>query len=254
MNSLLVIASLVTVVLIVLTHRTIDSAKKQPYRLGDYIRRAGGFEKSTYVGRHNYFFYGLSRPRNSIVRQYGSKTREAENVQVLSEIVRTYDAPRSTDTLTVHLRLGDVIDNHERSVDDFMNGNYQVNEELWDSMNGRRWRGSSCTAQRCETEGYVKPLDYFKTLLLKVPSTVRRVILISGSHVETKNPQKSTEYLQRLQRFFEQNGFEVEVRWNNPPDEDFVLMSNANYFVPTGGGFSELIVRVVQKFGGTVIT
>ena len=226
------------------------SLKSEPYRLGDYVRRAGGFSSRWY-----YFTYRYSQPHNSIIRRYGNRTSKAENVAVLADIVRQCDAPRTPDAaLIIHLRLGDVIDNHDRSVDSFLSGDYQVNDEMWDSMNGRKWRGTNCTAQTCTSEGYVKPLTYFETLLSKVPVCVRRVILVSGSHTQTKNPQKSAEYLRRLREFLEQYGFEVEVRWNKPPDDDFVFMSNAKYFVPSGGGFSELVARVVKEFGGLVLT
>jgi hypothetical protein len=40
---------------------------------------------------------------------------------------------------------------------------------------------------------------------------------------------------------------------DNPPDVDFILMSNAKFFVKSGGGYSHLIAKMVEKRGaGTV--
>lgn len=225
---------------------------QQPYRLGDYVRRKGGF-----AGRFNYLVYKHTRPRNSIIRRYGDRTADANNIAILSDIVRASGTPRSEarDALVIHLRLGDVIDNHARSVDDFLTGNYEIDTDQYtDRMNGKAWMGASCTEHSCPTEGYVKPLSHFETVLSQIPHMVRRIVLVSGAHTTTKNPHKSAEYLRRLREFFERDGFEVDVRWNRPPDDDFIFMSNAKYFASTGGGFSELVSAVVKEFGGTVLT
>jgi hypothetical protein len=228
---------------------------KEPYRLGDYVRRVGGFEDSTCQGRMNYLFYRRMQPKNSIVRQYGDKTARANDFPVLAEIIKTREAESaSPETLVVHLRLGDVIDNHDRSVDAFISGEYEVAEEQWtDTMNGNSWKGSKCSGRSCKSEGYVKPFSYFEALSTTLPPSVTRIALVSGSHTSTKNPQKSQEYLRRLREMWEQHGFEVEVRWNRPPDDDFAYMSQSKHFVFTGGGFSALVAALVEHFGGTIL-
>ena len=41
---------------------------------------------------------------------------------------------------------------------------------------------------------------------------------------------------------------------NLDPDEDFLIMCNAKYFVPSGGGFSDVITNIVKLKGGRVIS
>ena len=105
--------------------------RSQPYRLGDYVRRSGGFEHEI-----KYFWYRFGQHRRSIVRQYGSRTTRSNDMDVLNEIVkaRRTETP-APETLVVHIRLGDVIDNHARSVDDFVSGDYTIGEKE-NSMGG----------------------------------------------------------------------------------------------------------------------
>ena len=61
-------------------------------------------------------------------------------------------------------------------------------------------------------------------------------------------------YLSIIETFFKENGFRVIRRVNcGLPDEDFIFMSNADIFVQGGGGYSELIAKMVKMNGGTVL-
>lgn len=230
----------------------------EPYRLGDYVRRTGGFEQSL-EGTLRFILYGKMQNKDSIVRRYGDLTHQAVNVPVLSDIVVTRQASNALPQYDIvfHLRLGDVIDNHKRSVDDFISGMYDVQytEGLSISAtNTKQWKGSACTHDDCVSEGYVKPFRYFDAIIKDIPHSQQDVVLVSGSHVHTKNPNKSQEYLARFREWLEtQHGFRVRVRWNEDPDDDFVVMSTAKYFVSSGGGFSTLAALVAKHLGGTVV-
>ena len=230
----------------------------QPYRLGDYVRRRGGFEHSL-QGTLCFLIYGKMQHKNSIVRKYGDSTRQAVNVQVLADSVvkRQIRNALPQYDIVFHLRLGDVIDNHKRSVDDFISGMYdaQYTEGLSVSAtNTKQWKGSECTHDSCDSEGYVKPFQYFDSIIQDIPYNQRDVVLVSGSHTHTKNPAKSQEYLTRLREWLEtKHGVQVRVRWNENPDDDFVVMSTAKYLVTTGGGFSALAALCARHLGGTVV-
>ena len=44
----------------------------------------------------------------------------------------------------------------------------------------------------------------------------------------------------------------IFLRLGHPPDEDLVFMASATEFLPSGGGFSDVIASLVQHFGGRV--
>ena len=52
---------------------------------------------------------------------------------------------------------------------------------------------------------------------------------------------------------WEQHGFETDVRWNRPADDDFVFMATSKHFISTGGGFSALAAMLVERFDGIVL-
>ena len=53
---------------------------------------------------------------------------------------------------------------------------------------------------------------------------------------------------------FTELGYRVMERINcGTPDEDFVYMSSAKYFVPGGGGYSRTVGKLVTRNGGTVV-
>ena len=52
------------------------------------------------------------------------------------------------------------------------------------------WRGSSCDSN-CRSEGYVKPFSYFDSVVKRLPHGISQVVVISGSHKNTRHPEKS---------------------------------------------------------------
>lgn len=210
------------------------------YRLGDFIKRTGGFEFTIY-----YIIFGMLQRSDSIVHKYYRKTFKPNDIEILSNIVSVNNQENNS-TISIHLRLGDVIDNHERSVDDFL-----FNESS--SKNNNKTIGTRCDFNSCKSEGYVKPMRYYEEILKKIPNSITKIKVFSGSFKETKNPHKSKDYLKKISAFFKQNGYNVEINWNKNADDDFKQMCNSKYFVPSGGGFSTLISDVVKYKGGRVL-
>ena len=218
------------------------------YRLGDFVRRVSEFEylilRKAYV---------MQLEPWSIVAQYDKLTNKANDLESLAQIVSDYDGVYGDVECAIHVRLGDVIDNHTRSVEDFLLAEDE-DHKGWDAMNGVTWKGGHCESDVCNSEGYVKPLAYFDRLMKRLPADVREVTLISGSYKKTKNPDKSQEYLRRLSGHLMDKGYHVKIRWNKSADDDFVIICRAQYIIATRGGFSQLAAMVGDYMGATVLS
>ena len=100
---------------------------------------------------------------------------------------------------------------------------------------------------------YVKPLDYYNRIINTIKKyKITKILLIGGFH-KGGNHLKSYEYVRRIQNHFKNNGFECYTRINSNPDEDFLIMCYSKYFIPSGGGFSNIIKKIVNMKGGKVI-
>lgn len=243
MKSGLYIAILVVILCIICQYQIYQDPKI--YRLADFIRQVGGFEWIL-----NRRFYAYQQHDTSIVRKYFSRTDTPNDIEALAQIVDEYDT--GSFNCAIHVRLGDVIDNHKRSVSDFLHENI-VHSGITDRAGDSSWSGDSCTMEECNSEGYVKPLSYFSEKLESVAFNIGDIVLISGSHKPTKHPEKSQEYLLHLKNFLQNKNYNVTIRWNKSADEDFVLLSKSKYIIVTGGGFSYLASKVAEKKGGIVL-
>ena len=220
------------------------------YRIGDYVRRIPSFDE---YARYN--MYGLLYV-DRIVGAYYRATSKPMDIDVLADIVRRRDGGPTTAQAVVHLRLGDVIDDHPRSVDDFLRGNYTLPADYAsDGAHGGEAHGF---------EAYVYPSRYYDKVAdyLWRETAIRRVLLVSGTHRATAHPEKSQQYLRAIATLFEQGGrgpargggFVVTVQWNHPADDDFCTMANAGVLVRSGGGFSRLAAAVGRRFNHTVLS
>jgi len=209
------------------------------YRLGDYIRGTG-FEFKNKIIRRLY----PQLHKNTLVYKYYKETLDYSNFDVLQKITKG----KKLDILTIHLRLGDVIDNHPRSVLDFLSKDIKFKKtDPYLNVTGDSLFGN-------KSEGYVKNLKYYKNIINKINKyKIKDILLISGSHLKTINPNKSQLYLKYIKDFFIKNGFNVKIRWNHNPDEDFKIMCNSKYFTPSGGGFSHLIENVSRLNNNIII-
>lgn len=199
----------------------------EPYRLGDFVSHKGGFHKQ--MKRQIYMMF---QQKKSIVYRYGYRTKKRWDLAVLSKIAD--EVMHENDLLPVqfaiHLRLGDVIDNHARSVHGFLH-----------DQEKRVKVGSSCNHKSCPSEGYVQPLSYYHFVASLKP---QKIMLISGSHKKTKCPEKSQLYLQVVKGYLESHGHVVTVSWNNDPDLDFAILATAGSLIGSGGNFSTLAQAV----------
>lgn len=221
-------------ILILFSCATKSSPKEEvlsyEYRLGDIIRFKEYRESKD--GKEHYY----KKFPSSIATEYMRKTYSSNDLSVLTEIIEKREKETSNlpskDELVMHLRIGDVIDEMPESVDKFL----------------------SETVYYPNGNNYVKPLSYYikiTDLIANLP--IKKITLVGGFHRQSASREKSYEYVHRVKNFLEEKGYQVSLRIGNDADTDFVYMTNARFFVPSGGGFSLLIKKLTLKKGGQVI-
>jgi hypothetical protein len=191
------------------------------YRLGDMILYSHW--RNTDEGEK----FHLKYYPNSITSKYMKITKDEKNINVLNKIIKNEKGEKAPkNTLIIHLRTGDAIDTRNKSVIDLL---YKKTH-------------------------YVKSLKYFKKILEKINKYgIKNIVLVSGSHVEL-NFIRSSQYINCIKKYLEQNGMKVKLRLGNNPDSDLIYMSSSDYYTPAGGGYSYVIQKLVENNGKIVIT
>ena len=77
---------------------------------------------------------------------------------------------------------------------------------------------------------------------------ITNVEIITGFH-NSKKYQKSIVYINAIKNIFDFK-YKTRVISGRSPDYDFAYMSNSKYFVKSGGGFSRLIAKMVERNNG----
>ena len=142
---------------------------------------------------------------------------------------KNYEKP-DDNSIIIHLRVGDVIDKSDLSVDDYLH---------------KSTKNTETTLTTNNKHIYVYNLEYYSNILKKIPSNIKNIVLVYGYHIKLDN-SKSEEYIEKLKQFFESKGYNVKKRTNGDADKDFIYMCNAKHFIPSGGGFSKLIANIVK--------
>ena len=210
--------------------KTYEGFETEMYRLGDMILIKNGY--SSRYNKKKGFDYHIKHFPNSIATEYMLKTTKSRDFNTLLDIINKRQ-PKfyPDDTLVIHLRIGNVIDRTNVSFDDILT-DYTLYK------NGRQ---------------YVKPIKYYTNLIDTIHNyKIKKILLVGGFH-RKGNHDKSLQYVNHIKKHFENNGFNCTTRINHNADEDFLIMCNSKYFVPSGGGFSEVIKQMVILKGGTVI-
>ena len=222
--------------------------KWEKYRFNDFFRGVEGQK------RHERF-------PNTIIYKYYKRTSEQSNYEVLSDVIDSVQKSRriempETDCCVIHLRTGDVIDNGEFSVDQLLSKNryYQYRhgqggyiEEPWNS--------------------YVKTLKYYEDVVSKLQKFGIKKVSFSynlewNPYAESKNRkiylrsysnEKSTEYVRRICDLFAEHSFNIVPYQCKDMDYDLVYMCHSSVFVPSGGGLSSTIAKIVTRRGNRVV-
>lgn len=157
-------------------------------------------------------------------------------------------------TIVVHLRLGDVIADNNESV-----------QTLWESPQ------THFAGVNSSWNYYVRTKHYFEAIISQIPSNIKAIHLIGNifhgnlktGSADTPSQQREVHidiaknllYVSKVQQLFLQHRFEVittltqkssaqsQVTEYIVVDTDFISMMQAFHFVPTGGGYSQLIAQ-----------
>ena len=204
-----------------LRHRVHVSRKD--YRLGDAVKNRALIAGTTAVM--------INTDCNSLAGQYLNSTPFNGDLPVLEKLVHERMAKRGLtgygDKLVVHLRLGDLVDKLCAS-----------GKQCAEGRSSKRYWGRSIVG----TPEIVKVLQR---------TGLKEVVLIGGAH-RSKGLRKSDEYVKTLKDELLRQGFNVEVRINGDPDDDFCIMSSSKYFMRNVGGFSTLISDMVRRQNNVV--
>jgi hypothetical protein len=160
---------------------------------------------------------------NSIGAKYYSLTKKKNNLNILNKIIYSqeyvqYRSPENTCSL--HLRLGDIL-----------------------------------CQKNIKQDRYYHPISYYENHVIPQLKkyTITEIYIITGTHLNI-HLDKSMEYLINVIGILEKNNVNIKkIRLGYSPDEDFVFMCTSKYFIRSGGGYSTLISKMVQKNNGIVI-
>ena len=217
----------------------INNSSWYKYRLGDMFQSV--FRRDD--GKSNYSYHKYAFP-DSIAVEYMDKARYIEsNYSLLIEILdnRTKlfmdkDILNELDeTLVVHLRTGDVIENTPYTPYQILTSNFPIfTKEISKRLNK-----------------YVRDLMWYEWKIKQISKfkNLKKALIITGFHKGTEF-ERSIKYIALITKLFEFNGFNISLRINKNPDNDFIIMCNSKYFLKSGGGFSNVIYRIVQEKGG----
>ena len=179
-------------------------------------------------------FVKCSGPGETLAAQYAKRANRSNDFVVAAEIVDEYRGnhfvPKPPEhALVIHLRLGDVI------------------------------RGSPvspkvllvCSGPAIHHHTIVKSV--YELLADAKATNKSRVILVAGSHTTLEPNDPSWFYTLAIHYAFQVAGYDVSLRLEPYPDDDFTYMSYATTFDVGTGGYSRIIASLVELRGGTIV-
>jgi uncharacterized membrane protein (DUF485 family) len=199
------------------------------YRLGDMVRQNNRWESDG----QEYHFENFP---SSIASEYMRQTNSKNNISVLEDIIRHRSTDHinlpENDTLVIHLRVGDVVENNPSSVSQILTDYTYMNNYLWSN--------------------YTPPIKHIHKKLGNIKAKLNKITFVAASHEDIDTP-KSCQYITAMQQYFQNLGYHVTLRLGQEPDTDFIFLCNAKHLISsTNGGFAHLIKKVCTRIGGKV--
>ena len=204
------------------------------YRLGDMIKKKK-FRDTANGRKLHYKLYP-----DSIASQYMRQTDKEYDIDLLINLIKKFppDLTPDEDELVIHLRVGNVIDRVQHSV-----------EELLEKSRPHWPEGQSSPSTSAAWNHFVRPLSYYEKHLDQMDKRIKKITLVAGGNLcNWDNYTKSKEYIKVIKNLFEKSGSNVQVRLGNSPDDDFVYACRSKFFIASGGGFSSLIKKCRATF------
>ena len=169
--------------------------------------------------------------------------RSDVDLEMLASIIARRH-PYVENTTAIHLRIGDVVDLTPNSVAQLL---------------------TSHTVNGLHHNPYVKPLRYYDAAPRLGGDGSSGgggggggIVIVAGSHCGARcsSHRKSCAFVNAVAHHIRTRvapGSSVSLRLGGDPDEDFAFMARSRRFLPAYGGYSTLIARLVERFGGTVL-
>ena len=169
---------------------------------------------------------------DSLVVKYWDQAKQPNDMNILSAILDQQSTIGPNDNVCcVHLRTGDAIEGSK----------YTAREHF-----------DECLPSIPYAKGkYVKSKKHISKYLNRLTDEVSEIKLVTGNHKQDVKLDKSLEYVRLVSNYFNTLGYNVSEHITRSADyissdDDFIYMSKSKYYIPTGGGFSILIDRIIK--------
>ena len=218
------------------------STEWDEYRLGDM------FKSHTERGKKDGWRLHSRKYPDSIAVEYmmkiedrfhGSDSDYSTMMQIVDDRIANRTELQSlmpdNNTLVIHLRTGDVIEDDTLPIREFLS---------FDNASAPKRRG------RWMTRGLPFYADIWDHIQ-RDGAPIDYILVCTGWHYKIAH-YRSIAYINEVIKYLEQMVDAVEIRINENPDEDFMIMSQSRYFVESGGGYSRMMGGMVKLNGGTV--
>jgi len=175
----------------------------------------------------------------AVYRELKKHPKESIHERLLRVVQKKIGSNRQGDSIRMHLRIGDVIDGSNDSVESMLTTPNRF----------KLFAHAKTTANR-----YASTLSDAWDSLQQFNQT--NVTLVAGGkcpeeHHECSH-EKSCQYTWALAFFLQKHGYNVDVRVGHDPDSDFLFLASSARFIPSGGAFSNLIANMVRRNDGKV--
>ena len=184
----------------------------------------------------------LLAPRTALLTRIIEKRRRAGNA--------CREPPPNDSSCVFHIRMGDIFQNCGRH-----------SADCTDRSAAELWRGDAQRKARGTGETRIRPRAHFERALDHLPKGKDTIVISGAPHI--RGPGKEKDYVELLSAFLESRGLRVRRRMHaatldgfnsTRTDCDVMYMSAASCYLPSAGGFSNLIASVVRRRGGLVLT
>ena len=211
------------------------------YSLGDQV--SGNYPKTAAEAAKQF--------PGSITAEYLQRTQGemfVADIPALSDIIETRAALRSDlsgpSTVVLHVRAGDVMGISNDATDE------SSRKKAVEFLSHQQYQFSY-------KKSYVRPLEYWAMALRDVRSlNITHATIVSGAHHPCAGAPCGVSYfyLLALKAFCTGIGLQTTLQLPvTSPDDGIVHMVSAHYYVPSGGGFSALVVAARQLLGRAVL-
>jgi len=209
------------------------------YRLGDIVGGAGGTEPIKQLHNNKLF-------DNSIAKKYLEQCNNVKgDYKLLTNIVHDHcksNNQNNQNTCIVHLRTGDIFDSWWSTMN-INKINKMWNDELYDTKSMFKYYFSK--------NHYLQKIDKLNKI------NIQNIIILAGSHYKDDQNKNifpnSSHYINLVKNLFQNNGFNVELRLGNIPDDDVCLVYNNKYFLPSKGQFTKILTKICEEKGNIII-